>query len=344
MSGLRNGSFDYRIRIPLAAGMAPLGHDVSWGNGIDRHMLEHGGIVVSQYLASKRELMNWQHLASTGKHVLIYDVDDDIWEAGNQEAAGATYRDPAAIKRINEIIESAHLVTTTTEYLSQRIQDRTSQSRVVVLPNCVPEKILKGAPSTLDPLGPDQPVLGYTSAPGHSNDVLRWSGIWTDWMSGHRGRSPQVAFWGIDLRPKGIPPTWRCTFLPWQQYEFYLRSLSASVGVCPLDPMNLFARGRSGIKAVEWMARGIPVVAQALPMYEAVVKHGVTGYLARTEADYGKHLRRLARSADLRATLGQNARDHVRANFTIENRIDEWVTAYSTIARIVGIELEGKTA
>lgn len=72
------------------------------------------------------------------------------------------------------------------------------------------------------------------------------------------------------------------------------------------------------------MARGLPIVGFDVPGVRDLVEHGTTGFLAPA-GDPGALaalLARLARSADLRRTMGEAARRRVREGFQLERQLD----------------------
>jgi glycosyltransferase involved in cell wall biosynthesis len=90
------------------------------------------------------------------------------------------------------------------------------------------------------------------------------------------------------------------------------------IGVYPL-PCNEWVMGKSGLKAIQYMAFGIPTVASAAGITPMIIRHEATGLLVRSDDEWVEALERLIREPDLRARLGMAARE-------------EAVRKYSTMA------------
>jgi glycosyltransferase involved in cell wall biosynthesis len=103
---------------------------------------------------------------------------------------------------------------------------------------------------------------------------------------------------------------------------------TVDIGLMPL-PDNAWTRGKCAYKALQYMAAGIPVVADDVGISAAVIGHGHGGLIARDTSAWTTHLRRLAGDADLREKLGQTGRDRVARDFSVET----WAPTLAEILR-----------
>jgi glycosyltransferase involved in cell wall biosynthesis len=89
------------------------------------------------------------------------------------------------------------------------------------------------------------------------------------------------------------------------------------IGVYPLTDDD-WVIGKSGLKAIQYMAFGIPTVATAAGTTPRIIRDGENGLLVRTEEEWVDALERLARDAQLRRRLGDQARQDAIANYSIK--------------------------
>jgi glycosyltransferase involved in cell wall biosynthesis len=89
------------------------------------------------------------------------------------------------------------------------------------------------------------------------------------------------------------------------------------VGIMPL-PDEPWARGKCGMKAIQYMGIGIPAVVSPVGANREIVQDGVTGLHAASREDWVEKLDLLLGDAALRARLGRAARDSVRALYSAE--------------------------
>ncbi len=79
------------------------------------------------------------------------------------------------------------------------------------------------------------------------------------------------------------------------------------IGVYPL-PVDDWVSGKSGLKAIQYMAFGIPPVATDVGINPRLIRHGENGLLVRTEEEWIDALELLVRDPALRRRFGEAAR------------------------------------
>ncbi|MEA3001159.1 MAG: hypothetical protein QOK17_2992 [Sphingomonadales bacterium] len=89
------------------------------------------------------------------------------------------------------------------------------------------------------------------------------------------------------------------------------------IGVYPL-PLDDWVMGKSGLKAIQYMAFGLPTVGTDVGMTPRILRNGENGFLVRTEAEWVDALERLIREPDLRRRLGEAARRDAEAKYSVK--------------------------
>ena len=99
---------------------------------------------------------------------------------------------------------------------------------------------------------------------------------------------------------------------------------SFDIGVYPL-PLDDWVHGKSGLKAIQYMALGLPCVATDIGTNPMIIKDGVNGRLVKTEDQWVNALEDLIKYPNLRRRIGQQARIDAVSNYsrhTISNTYD----------------------
>lgn len=116
--------------------------------------------------------------------------------------------------------------------------------------------------------------------------------------------TPSYEFDGIDVEA-----------MPWQS-ETELEDLrSIDIGIMPL-PDDAWSKGKCGLKALQFMALGIPTVCSPVGVNTEIIQDGQNGFLARSENEWLEKLSRLLHSAELRNLLGRAGRATVDSRYS----------------------------
>jgi len=87
------------------------------------------------------------------------------------------------------------------------------------------------------------------------------------------------------------------------------------IGVMPL-PDEGWAKGKCGLKLLQYMALGIPPVASPVGINTEIIQDGVNGFLASTEEEWVRKLSRLFQDRDLRQRMGLESRKTVEERYS----------------------------
>jgi glycosyltransferase involved in cell wall biosynthesis len=248
----------------------------------------------------------WQTLAAEGRHKLIYEVDDDLFNIDHRSPkAHQYYARPDIRDNIRRNIQVAHAVTVTTEPLADIV--RQWNPNVHVIPNAVPDWLIDRQPPQRDD---GALTIGWGGSATHNMDWGHADQQIRRFLQHHP--HTELHCIGNDYGARLRAP--RRRFTPWQQsVEDYYRTIDYAIGVAPLLP-HVFNTSKSPIKATECAALGISVVASAVRPYEDYLQHGVTGFLVRRDHEWATYLRALVNDPAMRQEMGAKARQCARAH------------------------------
>ena len=307
----------YRIELPLRE-YARQGGVASWSDVMPDQEREEADVIIGQRVCLPGATNLWQYLCAKGRATMVLELDDDLWSIDpSNRGAYLTYR-PELLDNLRRNITVADVVTVTTEPLADVV--RPYNSNVVIVPNRIPTWLLEHERPVREDL-----TIGWAGSATHGMD-------WED-------TAPQVARFltrNTDVRAHVIGavfksmrgwPFERVRSTGWSaSVEEYYRLLDFDVALAPLRA-HAFNRSKSAVKALEYSALGIPVVASAVGPYETFVQHGVTGLLVRRDHEWAAHLRALAVDDDARREMGRRARD-MAAEHTVEGNLDSWLSPW----------------
>lgn len=82
------------------------------------------------------------------------------------------------------------------------------------------------------------------------------------------------------------------------------------IGVMPL-PDDRWSKGKCGLKALQYMALGIPTICSSVGVNSEIIKDGVNGFLADTKDEWIEKIKRLLHSTALQKQIGMAGRQTV---------------------------------
>lgn len=123
----------------------------------------------------------------------------------------------------------------------------------------------------------------------------------------------------ISSAPPAPDDAWadvRVVHRPWSEASEAEEIAACDVGVMPLPDVP-WARGKCGLKLLQFMAAGRPVVASPVGVNRSLVRPGETGLLAEDAAGWEDALRRLHADRALAGRLGAGGRRLVEAEYSL---------------------------
>ena len=180
--------------------------------------------------------------------------------------------------------------------------------RVSVVPSTVSMREYRPRP---DPRADGVPVVGWTG----SHSSLQYLAPVREVLRALRARRPfRLLVIGVGaFAVPGVDVECR----PWSAATEVRDLWDMDVGIMPL-PDAPWARGKCGMKAIQYMGVGIPAVVSPVGANREIVVDGVTGLHASTDGEWVDALDRLLGDRALRRRLGAAGRDLVRERYSAE--------------------------
>lgn len=256
----------------------------------------------------QRRLLNWWQLPLLRRKAkrLLFDIDDAVFlRDSNSRRGPESWR---RRRRFSATARVADAVLAGNAFLADEV--RRAGGTAIDMPTCVDGSLYQPTPSA------------------------RTGGVRLVWI-GSRSTMPSLDALAGPLaeatrRCPGLTlavicdaaPTYagvHIEFVPWSEAT-EARALAEGDAGLSILPEHLWSRGKCGLKVVQYMAAGLPTIANPYGVHEAMVISGETGVLARSPAEWTDAIVRLAEDVAYRHRLGAAA----RAKFDAEYSVAAW--------------------
>ncbi|HVX84064.1 MAG TPA: glycosyltransferase family 4 protein [Phycisphaerae bacterium] len=244
-----------------------------------------------------------------GRRRLVYDIDDALF-AGDDGRA-----DARVARRFARMAAAVDEVWAGNEYLAYEAARHTA---VRVLPTAVEMRryALGVKPAAAEgERRLDVVWIGSSSTRKYLEEAVPWLAEAARGIAADGGTLRLKIVADFDL-PGALEMGLATEAVRWSEEGEAAALASSGVGVAPL-PDNVWTRGKCGLKIVQYMAAGLPVIASPVGMQLSIVEEGRTGLLARRPEEWVAALRRLHADRELRRRLGAAGREKAAAQYSV---------------------------
>jgi glycosyltransferase involved in cell wall biosynthesis len=232
---------------------------------------------------------------------LVFDFDDAIYLADTSQA-NAWSRRLKSVRKVETICRVARHVTVGNEFLARYAKDRARE--VTVIPSTIDTDVYQIQPRARNRM----PVVGWT---GSVTTMPYLMALAPALRRLREKREFELRVIGAKVDIDGLAV--RC--LPWRAETEPDDLRALDVGLMPL-PDDEWSRGKGGMKALQYMALGIPSVVSPVGVNTTIVHDGINGFHACTEEEWIDRIALLLEDGPLRRRLGQEARRTVEESYS----------------------------
>lgn len=247
-----------------------------------------------------------------------FDFDDAIYLPASSEANRRfTWLKQAG--KTAAVVRNASLVIAGNAHLAEWA--RRQGGRAVVIPTAIDTDAYRPTTASGDPV-----CIGWTGSP---STIQHLELLAPTLAQLQRER-------GIRIRVIGDPSYQmagaQAEVLRWSAASEIADLSGVDIGVMPL-PDDEWARGKCGLKALQYMALGIPTVVSPVGVNREIARDGAA-ITAQTADEWALVLRTLIDDPELRARVGRHGRARVEQEYSVEATLPQWEQALRMAATL----------
>ena len=249
---------------------------------------------------------------------VIYDFDDAIFLPNVSEANRRLgwMKQP---QKVGAICRMSTHVTVGNRYLQAYALRYTSQVSVVPTTIDTDRYTMKNSVALSD-----QPVLGWSGSLTTSQHLRT---ILPALRTLRRRCDFRLKVIGGDIE---AVPGLQIKCQPWREETEVTDLQSFDVGMMPL-PDDSWSQGKCGLKALQYMAVGVPTVASPVGVNLDIIQDGTNGFLATTEQEWVEKLAQLLSDEPLRKTFAAEGRKTVEARYSAAVHVPHLLTMFERV-------------
>jgi glycosyltransferase involved in cell wall biosynthesis len=238
----------------------------------------------------------------------VVDLDDAIFHTYDRHPS-PLFRELLG-RKIDIVFNRATTVVVGNEYIAKRAR-RAGAPRVIMVPTTVDHL----AYADQKPSVHDKLTIGWIGSSATAPYLRTIAPELEQLCNSHSARLRLI---GVDRH------NFECsdvTLRNWSEETELGELASCDIGLAPMSD-GYWERGKCGLRAIQYMATGIPALAANVGVLPTIVRHGETGFVYRDGAEFARYARQLADDPELRRRMGAAGRERVAECYSIHGWAD----------------------
>lgn len=249
---------------------------------------------------------------------IVIDFDDAVYHRYDQHSNFIIRK--FLSNKIKFILKSSSLIIAGNEYIASYAR-KSNVKNVEIIPTTIntEKSIIK-----INHLNKNKFIVGWIGSSSTSSHINEISQVIINLCKENDALFSAV---GVDEKKLNNFPV---KIIKWKEDDELKEISKFDVGIMPL-PNNPWERGKCGLKLLQYMAAGLPVVASPVGINNEIINHGKNGFLAHSEKDWIKYLKRLKNSPILRKKMGEESLKIVKKNYSLDLHSNKLIKIFNML-------------
>ena len=251
---------------------------------------------------------------------MVLDLDDATYVPYTSPTYGKLGKALKWFSKTDDLIHWADIVTCGNRAIAEYAESKGAKTRII--PTVVDTAVFRPAHR----MPQDQLVLGWIGTHSTFPYLKTVFPVLQELATTHRFKLRII---GAGQQKVNIPGI-EVDNLEWKLEREVEDFQSFDIGLYPIDPKlyaEKWAAGKSGFKAIQYMAVGIPFVAAPVGAMRDIGQAGVTHLHAVTDDEWQEALKLLLSDPNLRQEMGMSGRRHVIEHYSLQDQAEKLAQA-----------------
>ena len=250
---------------------------------------------------------------------LVFDFDDAVWNLDVSESNKrfSFLKNP---KKTASIIRFSNLIFAGNFFLKEYA--KRYNDNVVIIPTTIDTNEYQLKKTT----NKDRVCIGWS---GSETTVVHFNLSIPVLKRVQRKFGDKVYFKTIGIKEYGQEGL-KIKNVKWS-LETEVKELSEiDIGIMPL-PDDAWAKGKCGLKGLQYMALGIPTIMSPVGVNSEIIQDSINGYLASDEEEWFEKISLLIEDFNLRLTIGKESRKTIVENYSVQANEGLYVSLFNSL-------------
>ncbi|AZQ61923.1 glycosyltransferase [Flammeovirga pectinis] len=237
---------------------------------------------------------------------VIYDIDDMVF-LGHSSSANRLFQELKGTKKMLYLMKNSNHVITCTPKLDEFVRKYNRKTTDISSTINTENYTIKNEYSNTKTI-----VIGWSGSHSTSKYLYLLEDVFKSLSKKYNIKIKVIGDASFQITGLTIDAQ------DWDELTEVEELQKIDIGVYPL-PNEEWVLGKSGLKALQYMALGLPTVATAIGANYRVIENGISGFLVNSKEEWYITLEKLIVDANLRKKIGTKARINVVENYSIQS-------------------------
>jgi glycosyltransferase involved in cell wall biosynthesis len=252
---------------------------------------------------------------------VLFDLDDAIMYRSSSSSR------PFSLSRwlkFRWMVKGSDAVTVGNQFLKNEVLKVDGKKKVFIIPTCIDPNLY---PQKKKVTHHQEVILGWIGTKGNLKYLKKLEPVFE---TIHQ-KFPQVRLKIVsnDFYDSTHLPVIKKT---WRLEDENEDLISFDIGLMPLHD-DLWSRGKCGLKIVQYLSVGLPVVCTPVGMNSDIIKEGENGFWATTHQEWVNRLSTLIQNPDLRYAMGLKGIETVGREYSLAVTSEKFFQVLQALGR-----------
>jgi len=271
------------------------------GLSFSRDLPSYDVVCIQRRLFSPLE---FRHIRKQSRKMLL-DLDDAIMY---RSSGSWMFYSFSRWLKFRQMVKGVDAVTAGNRFLKEEVLKVDPGKEVVLIPPCIDTCFY---PKKKESFGSAEFILGWIGTKGNLKYLRKLEPVLK--RIGQQFPRVRLKIVSNDFFESSALPVVKKA---WRLEDENEDLVSFDVGLMPLED-DLWSKGKCGIKILQYLSVGVPVVCSPVGINRDIVRDGENGFWARTEEEWIGRLSRLIQDQELRKGMGLKGIETVERAYSL---------------------------